>query len=308
MNRITERSAVFSRLSVLVVAVGTMFFSAQARVNPSAPLLAAEPTTDTARQAAVTQAFQQLLRRAPNQASIDYYVGRMKTGFGVEDLWTAVATSPERETNFGFFAPIKRTYSTPLGNVTEQCFGASGPKCDGAPKSTPVWKDQFVRADGVPMGYIVVSVSVGSIAHDNACKNIGAKGQYCAGLPAGALVDTNTIAKVFTPASTEWSKAVWNTIDDRMWTSTFGPYPTDKALRDLFSDDLRPVTARGIKLPAIVPAGKGPLIIDYQYDETKRSTMLRAPTGTPLDDTDAQSCLSGSFKSGSGGVGYGVCN
>jgi hypothetical protein len=311
MNIATKRIVVLSSLSMMVfAAVGTMsLFSVQARVNSNMRMLAAEPNTDTDRQAAVAQAFQQLLRRAPNQATIDYYVGRMKTGFSVEDLWSAVGTSPERETNFGFFAPIKRTYSTPLGNVTEQCFGASGPKCDGAPKSTPTWKDYFTRADGVPMGYIVVSVSVGSIAHDNACKNIGAKGQYCAGLPAGIATDLlGTLPRILTPAATEWSKAVWNTYDDRMWTSTFGPYPTDKALRDQFSDDLRSVPARAIKLPAIVPAGKGPLTINYQYDETKRSLMLRAPTGTPLDDTDAQSCLSGSFKSGGGGIGYGVCN
>jgi hypothetical protein len=311
MNHITKRIVVLSSLSVMAfAAVGTMsLFSAQARVNPNTPILAAEPTTDTSRQAAITQAFQQLLRRVPNQATIDYYIGRMKTGFSVEDLWTAVGTSPERETNFGFFAPIKRTYSTPLGNVTEQCFGASGPKCDGAPKSNPVWKDTFVRVDGVEMGYIVVSVSVGSIAHDNACKNIGGKGQYCDGLPAGIFTDIlGTLPKILTPAATEWSKAVWNTYDDRMWTSTFGPYPKAKALRDQFSDDLRSVPARAIKLPAIVPAGKGPLTINYQYDETKRSLMLRAPTGTPLDDTDAQSCLSGSFKSGVGGIGYGVCN
>ncbi|HYF77087.1 MAG TPA: hypothetical protein VD973_08155 [Symbiobacteriaceae bacterium] len=248
----------------------------------------------------VDEAFKRLLQRAADSEGRQHYINLMvNQGWEPERIWAAIARSQERLDRFGYFAPHQTDYN----GKRELCFGAIGPKCDGAPKSNPEWVDKFYRADGVEMGYIRIQVSVGSILHDNACTRNGT-GIMCNGLIKGLTQDQLPLATYMQPAGLEWNKAVYNTIDNRFWTATFGPYPTNTRLQDTYSDDLTPVANRASKMAPVVSvpfAGAGlgaiPLpIIDYTGGETRQSAVLKAPPGTALDAGDDAFCASGSAK------------
>jgi len=255
----------------------------------------------------VDAAYTRLLQRAADPGGRNDFINRMlNKGWSPEDVWTAIAQSQERLQRFGFWAPAKAAYS----GHRELCFGAIGPKCDGAPKSNPVWVDKFIRPDGVEMGYIQIQVSVGSILHDNSCLRVG--GQYCDGLPAGIAADAYPLFKYMQPSALEWNKAVYNTIDNRFWTATFGPYPTNKGLMNQFSDDLTPASNRTALMAPIMGYVASPYpAIPYTLGETRQTLALKARAGTAVDRGDAAYCASGSYREDGNALVqkfWGVCN
>lgn len=241
-------------------------------------------------------AYEKLVGQWPSTSRRNQLINNMANGsWDGDELWRAVARSEERLQGHSFWAPAP---SKP-GEQIEICFGAIGPKCDGAPKSTPVWVDRFTRPDGEEMAYVDIQVHIGSIMHDNACLRLapGSSGTWCNGTWKGVITDERPLAKFLQPASLEWNKAVYNTIDDRFWTERFGPYPTDPNRRATYTDDLTQVPNRPAKMAPILGIGALPtMIIDYTGGETRQTLVLKAPPGTALDRSDAAFCRSGSYR------------
>jgi hypothetical protein len=257
---------------------------------PSAPVN--DPVLTKARNL-TNQAYKYLLERTPSEDEIQYWANRIKSGqLTYEQVWTNIARSQERLNKFGYYAPSYGDYN----GKYERCFGAVGNKCDGVWLATPdvQWVNTFDRADGVKMGYVRIAVAVGSILHDNICLD-QPYGSWCSGLPT-AVVGEIPLMRVLGPASLEWNKAVYNTRDGRYWVAKFGPYPTDKALQEKWSDDLTQVTARSSKMAKILPIGAMPVVSElYLGKETRQTKVLKAPAGTYVDREDQQFCASGSY-------------
>jgi hypothetical protein len=243
----------------------------------------------------VDTAYTQLLKRSPDASGRrDWVLKIAYGGWSTEQVWTAIAQSEERVNQFGYWAPARTAYD----GQREICFGAIGPKCDGAPRSNPVWKDKFMRPDGTEMGYIEIQVSVGSILHDNACLRATGGGTMCNGLPKGLTLDSLPLATYVQPASLEWNKAAWNTYDGRFWTARFGPYPTGSTERAYWTDDLSKTTNRASKMAPVVAGGLQTVglgawpapTIAYTLGETRQSRALKAPVGTYVDRGDQEFC------------------
>lgn len=247
-------------------------------------------------EAAVDLAYRQLLQRAPDDAGRRHYVNlMMMSGWSVEDVWTSIARSQERLDRFGHWAPARVSYN----GKREQCFGAIGPRCDGAPGTpAPEFVNRFRRPDGVEMGWIRIAVAPGSILHDNICLR-QPLGAWCSGWPTVPAHELPLIKAVM-PAAMEWNKAVYNVIDGRYWIEDFGPYPVDAGLRAEFSDDLTPVPNRpSFMAPVGVVLGVGALpwnFVRYTQGETRRTRALAAPAGKAVDRGDEQFCRSGSYR------------
>jgi pimeloyl-ACP methyl ester carboxylesterase len=166
------------------------------------------------------------------------------------------------------------------GGQWERCFGAVGPGCEGAPNAGVVQH---------PDGSITASVAVGSILHDNCCLRNGPDGVWCGGIGKAIAYDELSIQQhVFGHCSQEWSKAVYNVRDNRMWRVTFSPY--NKPLEG--GDDLSQTANRHAKMSV----ANSPLFVDYTGGETLATRALLAPPGTVLDIDDVAFCRSGEFS------------
>ncbi|HWE43662.1 MAG TPA: hypothetical protein VG432_14245 [Gemmatimonadaceae bacterium] len=257
-------------------------------------------------------AYDQLLGRAPDDAELRRHIAAMKGGAAWTDLWREVATSPERDRKYGFFAPapmsaaqVEQLYRIRRDLVRaegEQCFGGVGPGCD-MPKEIrdfawtfPRWHDEFVLPDGQRMAWVDVGVVVGSILHDNKCVDVRpAVGHFCGDMVAAAFGDV--VKTSDTPAGLEWNKAVYNVRDHRGWTATFGPYPIGATARHGWFDDLRPVAARPAMMAPIVSVITIPaLTVRFNGQERRASRRLAAPSRTKLDQSDVAFCQSKAFS------------
>ncbi|HEX2781604.1 MAG TPA: hypothetical protein VHM30_19020 [Gemmatimonadaceae bacterium] len=257
-------------------------------------------------------AYDQLLGRGPTDAELRRHIAAMKGGAQWTDLWREVATSAERDSKYGFFAPapmshaqVEQLYGIREDLVSvqgEQCFGGVGPNCDmpkeiqGVDWTFPRWHDEFVLPNGQKMAWVDVGVVVGSILHDNTCLSLRpVSGHFCSDMVAGALGDF--VKTSDTPAGMEWNKAVYNVRDHRGWTATFGPYPIGATARYGWYDDLRPVAARPAKMAPIFSVITIPsLTVAFKGQERRSSSRLKAPPGTKLDQTDVAYCQSGAFS------------
>ena len=257
-------------------------------------------------------AYDQLLGRVPTEVELRRHIDQMKGGVQWTDFWREVATSPERDRKYGFFAPapmsaeqVEQLFGIPraLARVEgEQCFGGVGPGCD-MPREIkdfawtfPRWHDEFVLPNGQRMAFVDVGVVVGSILHDNACVDVRPTvGHFCGDMVASAFGDF--VKTGDTPAGIEWNKAVYNVRDHRGWTATFGPYPLGNTARYGWWDDLRPVAARRAMMAPILSVLTLPtLTVAYKGKERRSTTRLKAPSGTKLDQTDIAFCQSGAFS------------
>ena len=171
----------------------------------------------------------------------------------------------------------------------EQCFGAIGNGCMGAAPAAPG------VAENLGNGYRRQRTSVGSILHDNCCRqNPG--GQHCQGFSVAQESMSDAQACVL-----EWRKAVYNSRDNRWWNATFGQYGSA-----LTSDDLTQTGGRG----GALFNGLGQNVGTSWRNETVSTRRLKAPTGSNLDIGDEGYCASGRFSSTQGGglaSRYGVC-
>jgi hypothetical protein len=166
-----------------------------------------------------------------------------------------------------------------MGNQWERCFGAVGPGCDGAPGA-----DVVKNADGSITAY----VAVGSILHDNCCLRNGPGGVWCGGVLKGVAYDEASLAqRLVGHCSQEWSKAVYNVRDRRVWRVIFPAYHDSEG-----GDDLTQTSNRHAKLSV----ANSPLFVDYTGGETSASRALAAPAGTALDIDDEAFCASGRFR------------
>ena len=166
-----------------------------------------------------------------------------------------------------------------MGNQWERCFGAVGPGCDGAP-GAGVTKNQ----DGTITAY----VAVGSILHDNCCMRNGPGGVWCGSMLKGVAYDEVSLSqRLIGHCSQEWSKAVYNVRDGRMWRATFPAYKGTEG-----GDDLTQTGNR----PAKMSVANSPVFVDYSGGETTSSRALLAPNGTVLDIDDEAFCQSGHFS------------
>lgn len=257
-------------------------------------------------------AYDQLLGRVPTGVELRRHITAMKGGAAWTDLWREVATSPERDQKYGFFAPapmsaeqveqlygIRRDLARAEG---EQCFGGVGPGCD-MPKEIkdvdwtfPRWHDEFTLPNGQRMAWVDVGVVVGSILHDNQCLDVRPTvGHFCGNMVAAAFGDV--VKTTDTPAGMEWNKAVYNVRDHRGWTATFGPYPIGATARNGWFDDLRPVPARRAMMAPIFSVLTIPsLTVPFKGQERRSTRRLTAPSGTKLDQSDVAYCQSGGFS------------
>lgn len=253
----------------------------------------------------VHYAFQHLLGRQPNADEIKKYAAKVPAANNWHPFWRELATSPERDQKFGYYAPAPFTTANDAAKAfglksprgPEQCFGGIGDKCEGGvppvyPGVQPRWINEFTLPDGTRMGWVELGVAVGSVLHDNACL-ADRSGLNCNGIGGGDLIKTGSW-----PAGLEWNKAGWNVIDSRFWRERFGPYPVDKnARRTGWYDDVRPMLAREAWMAPAVSMITIPLHTErYKGAETKASRHLKAPRWTTLDGKDQQFCASGVFE------------
>lgn len=268
-------------------------------------------------EAMVRLAYGKLAGYQPGPDTVEKYVagylaGHLTRGnrtyplLSGDDLWAAVATSPEVEDRLKHFAPIPFRYGEEFFGYprAEQCFGDIGPgKCAGLPiyPHGPTWTDLFQRPDGVWMAYVIKSAAVGSILHDNVCHRrlaTNSRGAYCEeGQGEWGAGNDDGI--------TTWRKAVYNTRDNRYWHHRFGPYPVVPPRAYLnWSDDVRQVRNRDTQVN-LDSVGQ-----NWQWfygGETKSTLAIKAPRKTPLDTMDAAFCASGAFESPPWPGTYGTC-
>ena len=251
----------------------------------------------------VHYAFEKLLERQPSGDEVKRYALNLGSGRNWHPFWREIATSPERDQKFGYYAPApfssptdaQRAFGSKQPPTPEQCFGAMGDKCEGGipqyPEVQPRWIGRFTLPDGTVMGFVDMGVAVGSILHDNACLQ-NHNGLNCNGIGAGDLIKTSS-----GPAAPEWNKAAWNLIDGRNWRAQFGPYPVNtQAHRSGWYDDLRPVASRESWMAPVLGMITIPAhTIRYTGGETKGSRRLKAPAHRTLDGKDQAFCASGQF-------------
>lgn len=166
-------------------------------------------------------------------------------------------------------APARGEVGYRYADVTEYCFGAVGPKCDGAPNAG-VTKNAN--------GTVTMKVSVGSILHDNCCLQYppfegNPGGKFCNG-PVSEFSHNGQCVD-------EWDKAFWNTVSDgRQWDWTFDPgKPADLTVTDARVSRFQDRTLRSTRY--------------YTGRETTDTRLLKAPAGTALDVGDDAFCASG---------------
>lgn len=268
------------------------------------------------------QTYGQVLGRGASASEARAYAdAALRGASSIDRLWSELMTSEEyRRRNGGRNGPANSAYvqyakdarfNTSGQNIAvpEQCYGAIGVKCAGVSwmlGSEAKWSRGPTRADGVEMGYVTIGVSVGSIVHDNACRNIGVSGVWC----NGQTLWDETLGRLGA-ATSEWKKAVFASMptNRRYWDEKFGPYPMNNAaLMARYTDDLTPVARRDTLLPVpgteLILLGTGvpalatmPVMLNpYAFDETRETRRLAAPSGQALDTPDVQFCASGQFQ------------
>jgi len=192
----------------------------------------------------------------------------------------SIAASRGRPERPRAVAPTNPAPSTPgvargeigyrFSEVTEYCFGAVGPKCNGAPNAgvTP-------NADGT----VTMMVSVGSILHDNCClmnppvEGANPGGKFCNGVLSEFSNNGQCIL--------EWDKAFWNTtVDRRQWAWTFNP------------SERAELTVTPARVSRFQDVALRPTQF-YTGRETSDTRKLAAPAGTALDVGDEAFCASG---------------
>ncbi len=253
----------------------------------------------------VDYVFQSLLERQPSTDEMKRHASFLGNALGSwRNLWREIATTPERDQKFGYYAPApfnsredaQRAFGRKSPPTPEQCFGGMGDKCEGGipayPEVQPRWVKRTILPEGTEMGFIEIGVAVGSILHDNACLQ-SQDGLNCKGIGPGDLVKTGS-----GPAALEWNKAAWNLLDTRNWRARFGPYPVNKdERRSGWYDDLRPVTSRESWMaPALGMVTIPVQTIRYTGGETKASRRLKASPYITLDGKDQAFCASGVFQ------------
>ena len=257
-------------------------------------------------------AYDVLLGRTPTPDELRRRIGELRGGREWRALWKELATSDERDRKYGYYAPaplareeVTRLYGIPQDLVNaggEHCFGATGPNCD-MPKpletfvwTYPRWQGHFRLPDGTEMAYVRVGVTVGSVLHDNMCLQVmPVIGNYC-GVTLGTVVG-DFVKNPGTPVAMEWNKAFYNVRDRRGWNEVFGPYPVDRAARNGWYDDLRPVEARPARMAPVLGMLTVPILSEaYKGPERRGSRRLEAPSGTKVDQTDVAYCKSKAFS------------
>jgi hypothetical protein len=245
-------------------------------------------------------------------ADVSRFVDGVRRGAYIgEPLWTEVALSNEP-----LHGAARTEYKNSEGAATrEDCYGAVGPGCTGAPGSTSTVTERFTTLDGRKMAYLTVTTAVGSILHDAMCRAYPwtsflklENGGWCGSAKVDAM-DFVPIAKIWMTGAAEWNKATGNTLQDRKWFDRYGPYPApdaehakeDKVART-YSDDLRPAPSQyrytEITRGGYVLFGIGDFDKPYKWPgkEIRGSLRLEAPPGTKLDWSDKNFCRSGRFK------------
>jgi hypothetical protein len=258
----------------------------------------------------VAYAYHHLLARVPDTEGAAKYIGRLNTGTPWTDVWREIAHSSERDQKYGYWAPApinsvddaRAIFGNSLVHA-ESCFGGIGDQCDTADVGDPTWSTGFRLPDGALMAYVTVNVAVGSILHDNACIASRGTGYYCDqtlfyGFVAADLLSSvdpiTAAAKAMMPAVLEWNKAVYNSVQKRLWRETFGPYPVHRETRrQYWYDDVRPTSARKAHMAPMFGIITAPTnVIRYAGLETKSSRRLSAPSQTWLDIGDEEFCKS----------------
>jgi hypothetical protein len=170
----------------------------------------------------------------------------------------------------------------------ERCFGAIGQAC----KSQAEWGIFNVPPINFPVAEVASDcriqerVSVGSIAHDTCCER-NPDGLYCKNDPGDRLQDE--ISDL--PCHREWRKAVYDSIEGRNWTVTFGPY-----YQGGNGDDLSPASDPIRSLSTLGPLGVQDAPVRYGLEEVRATRALAAPSGKKLEYSDVEFCKSGRFR------------
>jgi hypothetical protein len=173
------------------------------------------------------------------------------------------------------------------GLEVEQCFGGAGSACA---RATNLPKAVTGRRSN--KGTQKMVVSVGTIAHDNCCRQ-RPTGYHCQGPATG---ENETRCK------SEWLQAERDLRRGHVWKHIFGPYTADS-----YTDDLAPVSGRRLVLPADDTEDScDDSEVMASPSETRATLALAAPNGTKLDCTAAQFCASGNARSPAG-KDYIVC-
>jgi hypothetical protein len=258
-----------------------------------------------------------------------YVEGVRRGAYSGEALWTKVALDNEP-----LHGAARTDYPNSEGAAArENCYGAVGPGCKGAPGSTSTVTERFTTLDGRKMAYLTVTTAVGSILHDAMCRYYPwtsylkwDNGGWCGDAPVDAM-DFVPIAKIWMTGAAEWNKATANTLQDRKWFDRYGPYPApdaefarkDKKART-YSDDLRPMAGSQYRYTEITRGGYilfglGDFDKPYKWPgkEIRGSLRLEAPAGIKLDWSDKDYCRSGKFKNAKnltswGQRDYNVCS
>ncbi len=188
-----------------------------------------------------------------------------------------------------------------LSNGEERCFGALGNACES--QGTPLLSVPGVAgtySSGIPGLPVVkpdnqckmrVAVSVGSIIHDNCCKDYP-NGLYCKGGVNLYTAFTQDLPAQFMnyDCAREWRKAFYDVQEGRYWYETFGPYTNnDKGDNLQIVRPPRPTKTFG-------QLGVQDRPMDYTLNERVETRRLKAPRGTKLEFSDAAYCESGRFS------------
>lgn len=174
----------------------------------------------------------------------------------------------------------------------ERCFGAVGQACKsqaerGAFQAPPIkWQIAQVASNCT----ITEHVGVGSILHDNCCR-LNKQGLYCDRDPGARIQDE--ISSL--PCHREWRKAVFDTLEDRTWLVSFGPYYENNNGDYDMNNPARPNGPKR-RTTTYGPLGVQDAPIDTEVDELVATRKLSAPSGTKLEISDESFCVSGRFK------------
>jgi len=164
----------------------------------------------------------------------------------------------------------------PLGSQVVQCFGSAGADCARATDLPKVKTGRRSKS-----GTQKIPVSVGTIAHDNCCRQ-NPDGYHCHGPDTGEG-QTRCLA--------EWWQAERDLKLGRFWKHTFR-YSIER-----YGDDLTAVAGRPLLLPGQPGTGGGDSCDDpvavANSSETAGTLAMAAPNGTKLDCTDEAFCASG---------------
>jgi hypothetical protein len=171
------------------------------------------------------------------------------------------------------FAPLQK------GEIVEQCFGGIGGKCAGVPQVNGLVVKRGPRnVDGTQM----LSVAVGSIAHDTCCLD-NPTGYFCREeepvFPSRKALRTRLCVR-------EWVKAVQDTTHGRSWEFEFGPYSAKIYTDNL--DRLAPTPNRRYMRPTRT-GNEMRAELKHERMSTRR---LAAPKGTRIHWGDKDFCKS----------------